>query len=342
MQKPPYQYICEDKSVLYPPFKKYVWAPLLPHLPAWLSPNTITLWGSFFTWVGFAVSLVLQPQDSIWFLVPAVCFFLYMSLDNMDGMQARRAGRSSPLGEFLDHWGDGFNTGLVIFAYGVALQTPTWFLAILLSLVMVAYFSCFWEQQVTGKLSFGPAGSVEGIMYVVSMYVLVAVFGHEAICHKPILGPLSVSNLMLLVVCAAFVFTFVSAWIRVGRRIGDYLGHVIAYAGLGAWYAAGDMPFVAYGFMVVFAGAHLGGRVVIARVLDEPFKVGDPILFFLIAASATVSLGAGLGAEGQTIATAPVLAYLAFRLAGDFTRTVHALRHHLVERELLERLFPRA
>jgi phosphatidylglycerophosphate synthase len=341
MEKPNYQYVCTDKSVLYPHLKKWVWAPALPALPAWLSPNTMTLWGNFFAWVGFAVCLVLQPTDSTWFVVPALCTFLYLSFDNMDGMQARRAGRSSPLGEFLDHWGDSFNTGLAIFGYGVAMQTPPWFLALMLSLVCVAYFSCFWEQKVTGRLTFGPAGSVEGLMYIVTMYLLVAAFGHETICTKPVLGPLSVSNLCLLFVCGAFVLTIVGAWHRVGRNIGDFLGHAIAYAMLGLWFALGDLPFVAYGFMVVFANAHLGGRVVIARVLDEPFRIGDTTLYFLIAASMALSLGADLGADGQTLATAPVLAYLVYRLAADFSRTVSSLRHHLVESEFLAKLFPR-
>ena len=340
MEQPSYQYVCTDKSVLYPIFKKYMWAPALPYLPAWFSPNSMTLWGNFFAWAGFAVLCVLKPEDSAWFLVPALCNFMYMSLDNMDGMQARRAGRSSPLGEFLDHWGDAFNTGLLIFGYGVAMQMPLWFIALLLSLVCMAYFACFWEQQVTGKLNFGVAGSVEGIVYLMIMYTLVAAFGHRAICHTPVLGPLSISNLALIGVGAAFVMTILSAMQRVGRRATDFLGHALVYTMLGVWLALGDLPFIAYGFMVVFAGAHLGGRVVISRVLGEEFKVGDPILYFLVAASMAVSLGAELNAEHQTLATAPILGYLVFRLAGDFTRTVSTLRHHLVPSEFLARLFP--
>lgn len=340
MELPTYQYICSDKSVLYPIFKKYLWAPVLPALPAWLSPNTMTLWGNFFAWAGFAVCLVLKPEDSTWFIVPALCNFLYMSFDNMDGMQARRANRSSPLGEFLDHWGDSFNTGLLIFGYGIAMGMETWFLAIMLSFVCMAYFSCFWEQKVTGKLTFGTTGSIEGIMYIFVMYLLVAAFGHEAICHQPLIGPLSLSNFMLIIVCSSFVMIIISAIGRVGRNGTDFLGHVVAYLMLGAWFALGDLPFIAYGFMVVFAGAHLGGRVVISRVLGEEFKIGDPILYFLVAASMAVSLGAGLNAEQQTLATTPILAYLVFRLAADFTRTVSVLRHHLVPNEFLARWFP--
>jgi hypothetical protein len=141
MTNPRYEYLCEDKSVLYPHLKKYVWAPILPGLPAWLSPNTMTLLGNFFAWASFAVLLVLKPEDSTWFLVPALGNFLYLSLGNMDGMQARRSGRSSPLGEFLDHWFDAFNTGLLVFGFGVAMRTPPWFLVLMLSLVCVAYFS---------------------------------------------------------------------------------------------------------------------------------------------------------------------------------------------------------
>jgi phosphatidylglycerophosphate synthase len=341
MKNDGYQYICEDKSVLYPILKRFVWAPALPSLPAWLSPNTMTLLGSFFAWASFAVLLVLQPEDSTWFLVPALMNFLYLSLDNMDGMQARRANRSSPLGEFLDHWSDGFNTGLMVFGYGVAMKTPPWFVVLMLSLVCTAYFSCFWEQEVTGRLYFGKGGSIEGVMYIVGMYLLVAAFGHDLIATSTPLGPLSFSNATLVLVGVCFVLTFLSAIRRVGRRAADYLPHAIVFTALGVWFALGRIPLIPMGFVIVFAGAYLGGRTVVARVLREPFRAGDRILYFLIAACMAVALGADLSADGQTLAAVPILTYLVFRLAGDFSRTVSTLRHHLLPGELLARFFPR-
>jgi len=129
--------------------------------------------------------------------------------------------------------------------------------------------------------------------------------------------------------------------VRVGRRSTDFVPHAVVYCALGVWFGLGDIPLVPLCFLVLFAGAHLGGRAIVARVLGEPFRAGDPILYFLIAAAMAVSLGANLTPEHQTLAAVPILGYLAFRLAGDFTRTVSALRHHLVPEELLARLFPR-
>lgn len=338
MKPQSYQYLCEDRSVLYPILKKHVWAPALPHLPEWLSPNTMTLVGSLFAWMGLAVLLVLQPEDSTWFLVPAALNFLYLTLDNMDGMQARRSGRSSPLGEFLDHWLDAFNTGLMVFGYAVAMRTPAWFGVMMLALVCTAYFSCFWEQQVTGRLHFGRAGSIEGIMYIVGMYVLVAAFGHDTIAMEPIVGPLSLSNFALIGVGFCFVLTIVSAMGRVGRRWSDFVPHAVVYSALGLWFALGEIPMVSVCFVILLVGAHLGGRVVVARVTGEPFRAGDPVLYFLIAGAMAVSLGGELDADGQTLAALPIVAYLVLRLAVNFVRTVNALKQHLSPGEFLARV----
>jgi phosphatidylglycerophosphate synthase len=343
MKPPSYQYVCVEHSVLYPFLKKHVWGPIVPRLPAWLSPNTLTLAGSFFAWAGLAILLLLKPEDSTWFLVPAACNFLYLSLDNMDGMQARRAGRSSPLGEFLDHWLDAFNTGLMVFGYAVAMSLPMSFGLIMLGLVMIAYFATFWEHYQTGALELGRGGSIEGVLYICGMYVLVALFGHAPIATDGFVGPLSFSTFTLMGVAVAFVLTILKPMWRVGRAWADFVPLTVVYGAFLLWGVLGEIGMVAMGFLILFVGAHLGGRVVVARVLGERFHAGDPLLYFLVAACMAVALGAELSSDGHTLASLPILSYLLFRLAGDFTRTVTTLKHHLLPRELLARLlFPRA
>jgi len=48
------------------------------------------------------------------FLV-GICFMIYITLDNVDGKQARRTGTSSPLGQIFDHGMDAitFNLSLI-------------------------------------------------------------------------------------------------------------------------------------------------------------------------------------------------------------------------------------
>ena len=48
------------------------------------------------------------------YIITAVCFFIYQTLDAIDGKQARRTNSSSPLGQLFDHGCDAFGTTLLI------------------------------------------------------------------------------------------------------------------------------------------------------------------------------------------------------------------------------------
>lgn len=337
-----YEYICEDKSVLYLPLKKYLWAPLVAKLPLDVSPNTLTLAGSFFAWVAFTALLLLNPSNSLWFLLPAAANFLYLSLDNMDGMQARRAGRSSALGEFLDHWADGFNIALVVFGFGVAMNAPAWFLVPMLWLGTMTCYACFWEQQVTGKLNFGATGANEGIMYTIVMYLLVVVFGHDAIATRPLLFGQSFSNLTLFISFACTVVQTVagSMW-RVRSRRMDFIAPVLLFAVSLLWTYYGNLPVLAALFLIMFGGAYLSGRLVVARVLRQPFQTHDPLLYGLLIAGLTVAVGARFSASVSTYVVSTILFYLTVRLGMDFRRTVLSLKHQLNSQELLARIMIR-
>jgi phosphatidylglycerophosphate synthase len=341
MEDPTYRYICEDKSILLPFLKKYLWIPAFALVPEWLSANTMTLAGNLCAWVSFAMLLALKPENSAWFIVPAIGNFLYMSIDNMDGMQARRSGRSSPLGEFLDHWGDCFNIGLICFGYGIAMKAPPWFVIVMLALGTLTCYASFWEQQVTGKLILGETGTPEGVMYVVTMYMLVAVFGHEAIATKPLVFGMSLSNLTLYTsFFCTIVLTVFNSMRRVGKRWGDFLPPAIIFSAVGIWFASGSIPLLPALFVILFAGGYLSGRVVVARVLHEPFRPGDFLLYILIAAAMTTSIGFALSPESSTLVSMAVLVYLIVRLAIDFWRVVNSLSHHLAPGELLARIVP--
>ena len=85
------------------------WAVTL--IPLWVSTNLITLCGGLFvmapSMVMFLFDFILgQPIPSICYFFTVICFFRYYTLDQCDGIQARRTKSSSPLGQILDHSGD--------------------------------------------------------------------------------------------------------------------------------------------------------------------------------------------------------------------------------------------
>jgi ethanolaminephosphotransferase len=76
-------------------------------LPLWLAPNLVTLLGFFFI-LGNVALMVWYVPDMVgpapgWVYISfAVGVWMYSTLDNVDGKQARRTGTSSPLGELFE------------------------------------------------------------------------------------------------------------------------------------------------------------------------------------------------------------------------------------------------
>ena len=86
-------------------------------MPLWLAPNLITFIG--FLLIIISVILVICYDVTFKGIVPSWVFiicginlFIYMTLDAIDGKQARRTKSSSPLGQLFDHGCDSFIIGI--------------------------------------------------------------------------------------------------------------------------------------------------------------------------------------------------------------------------------------
>jgi hypothetical protein len=88
---------------------------VLDHIPLWVAPNLITLAGLICTVVTNVIMMYYCPKleghAPTWaYWANGICFFLYQTLDAVDGKQARRTGSSGPLGLLFDHGCDAINT----------------------------------------------------------------------------------------------------------------------------------------------------------------------------------------------------------------------------------------
>jgi phosphatidylglycerophosphate synthase len=329
-----YRYDCDDRSVLYPLLKRHLFTPLMRFVPAGASPNTLTGLGNAAVWLSFVACLAIRASRSRWFLVPALFNFLYLCCDNMDGIQARRTGRSSPLGEFLDHWSDALNIGLVIFGYVLSTEVPPRLVMVGLAVAGLAYFSAYWEQAITGKLHFGHFGSLEGVLALCSFDALIAIVGCERFAGTPVVWGLSISNLLLLVGALGLASTFLASMWRVRRRLHDFLPQTVLYAAVVAWREVCEIPLLLAGSILSLLVLYLAGRAVIARVLAGPYRGFDPLLFLVLGGAMAAAILGGADRVGCGLF---VVAYLLIRVTMDFTWTVAMLRHHLDEREILAR-----
>lgn len=335
--QPGYRYNVEDRSILLPYYKRFVWEPLLALVPARITPNTLSIWGNVGSTLSFVVLLFANPSERWAFAVAAAGTFAYLCLDNMDGTHARRTGQSSPLGEFLDHWFDSFNTGFLTLGLYYAARLPPEQILAVVAATNVAYFATMWEQRHTSFIRFGRGGQIEGVSVIVLVYVAIALLGHEAICRTPLFGLLSVVELTAVLLVFAYVLTVIGSAARTGRAFGEWAPLLLVMALVGAWYAVGRLGFFPAAALLLLSNAALGGRHVIARVLERPYSSLDLGLIAGLLVGFGSSLVLDLSERVQGLMGWGVAAYVVGRLAFDFISTVHSLRRFLRPGELLER-----
>jgi phosphatidylglycerophosphate synthase len=211
----PYQYRCNDYSLLTPPFKKWIISPLI-HIVPWIVPaNIITLISNFFVYLGLYLSIHPTWAGEYSPLYIAACLLMYLIGDHLDGMQAKRTLTGSALGEFCDHYLDAFNNGVIVFTMLTVFDVlqP----AIVSGVIVVSYLAhmaVFYEQFKTGWLTFERIGSLEGVLLsalLIGLSIIDPV--HTLLTHK-IAGEFTLAEGIILSTALGALATFVQTFKR--------------------------------------------------------------------------------------------------------------------------------
>lgn len=199
-----YSYQCRDSSLLLPYFRRYVSQQLLKVIPRTCAPNLLSLLANLMSLLVFALVIsVMGPFDEmarssqLVFLLPAVGIFVYVALDNTDGLQARRIGLSSPLGDFIDHWLDGFSGFMVPLGILVVLRVDDVLTLMVIVASVWAFWATNWDKKKSGVMKLPPLGDVEGNMVAVVIYVTTALLG-VSFWHTQVAGVSIVHALVAL------------------------------------------------------------------------------------------------------------------------------------------------
>ncbi len=175
-----YQYHGGDSSPIY----KYILSPFAQFLvdyatPKWMAPNLITLLGLFVSISAAVLTLMFNPNLTLYgprwlHLTTGISIFLYQTLDNMDGKQARRTGSSSALGMLFDHGCDAINAGVTALSMASVLGTG-WTIKIFFCMccAYVPFYFQTWEEYYLGAMILPPFnGPTEGLLMCVAVCVL--------------------------------------------------------------------------------------------------------------------------------------------------------------------------
>ena len=137
-------------------FYKVWWEPVSALVPPWMAPNLITFIG--FTLALTNVPLLIYYNPTLESTLPSWVFaycgfsvFFYLTMDAIDGMQARKTKSSSPLGQLFDHGCDcAISTVFALMMINGLGLGPDWRAVALVASVQVAFFLSQWEEKYTG------------------------------------------------------------------------------------------------------------------------------------------------------------------------------------------------
>lgn len=181
-----YKYSSVDKSYLTHYILRHYWNGFVKLLPLWLAPNMVTLLGFFFI-LGNVVLLFVYVPDLVgpapgWVYISfGVGVWMYSTMDNVDGKQARRTGTSSPLGELFDHGIDSLNCTLASLLETAAMMLgPSKTGAFTALVPCLPMFFSTWETYHTHTLYLGYFnGPTEGLLIASLMMIATGIWGPE-------------------------------------------------------------------------------------------------------------------------------------------------------------------
>lgn len=188
-----YKYSSEDHSLISKIILKKWWNSFVKIFPLSMAPNVVTLLGLVFILFNLVAVFYYDPylnSDS-----PRWCYFfyafglfMYQTFDGCDGCHARRTGQSGPLGELFDHSIDAINTTLGTLVFASVFQLGySGYLMIAQFASVCNFYTSTWEEYHTHTLFLSSfSGPVEGILMIVTLYIITGIFG-PGIWHAKLL-----------------------------------------------------------------------------------------------------------------------------------------------------------
>jgi phosphatidylglycerophosphate synthase len=329
------RFFAESGSKFEPFVIKTLCEPILPHLPASLHPNTISLMTHGVVWVTalLAVSSVHMSRlgQAMALIAAGIGMFFSMLGDCLDGLHARRTNQCTKLGEMMDHWLDAIVVPLAVVGITCALQLPPVSIVAVTITATMVYNAQLVLYHHTGRFIHpDTANGVEGQFGLSLGYIAIAGFFYYIDRHQPWLdmafAALAIAGVIVQMRCNYFYYP------KLGRTVLEHAYFVVALSGFGALYLLDVIGLYFYLAALVFTSFRISGTYVLKTLVKERYDGNDWGLLAFIAGIFAVHYGVQLPPVGALSAeNAMVLAACAYAIARnlfDFAkrfRTLHPL-----------------
>eukprot|EP00049_Salpingoeca_infusionum_P006185 m.102471 g.102471 ORF g.102471 m.102471 type:complete len:398 (-) comp13223_c2_seq2:1648-2841(-) len=189
-----HEYAVRGKSIMDEALQPWFnW--LVEQVPMWVAPNLITFVGLMVNLISNLLLVSYNPTMDTPGIVPpylyfvaGISLFLYQSLDNIDGKQARRTGSATPLGELFDHGCDSMSTFIVIVGLLATVQAGATAFSFWVTVIAVSvFYFCHWECYVKGYVQFNTIDVTEAQWAIILIQLATGIAG-DAIWDMEFLG----------------------------------------------------------------------------------------------------------------------------------------------------------
>lgn len=276
-------YKVDDQELLLGFYKRILWDWLVPRIPHAITPNALTIGGQLMALFGALVcGLATQGHTGLYF-VSALMFLAYLTADNVDGPHARRTGRSSPLGEFLDHGLDGSASAALLLATTFMLQLDGVMMATMCAIAGLGFTAVFWEQFRTGVLIIPKVSTTEGVSLLAVCLMVIAFTGEPTWMHFSfeVITPGTILVLAILVGYAAACLPPVVRTARAGKSPLELVPVLIVTVGQTLFAVLGSngiAPAIGAGLVA----GDVTCRIIVLRHRGQHGPIMSPILWLTL------------------------------------------------------------
>ncbi len=264
-----YIYQKKGQSLLSPFIHKLVISPLTEAVPWSVPANIVTIVANLFLYMALYFTLDQNMLGRGNFLMIPLMLFLYVTGKKLDGAQARKTYTETPLGEFLSHFLNTFENGILLYILFTVFQVDH--ILLFVTTLLFGYLSemaMFYEQFKTGWLVFDRIYSLEKIFLSIVLILVSYIEDIYQFLIVELFSALSLSELFFALLALLALVTFIKTIFRITNLTYGFWLFVILLVIVGFFSAFLYSPLGVVIIVTLYSCLYIG-KLIRAHLVDS-------------------------------------------------------------------------